>query len=291
MAVNKEKTKVMVFRKGGPLSKHEKWLYDGIELEVVNRYCYLGYVFSTCLSSKQGTNHLVSKGKNALFFLCRAFQKCREMSRDVYFQVFDTKVKPILLYASEIWGLHILEHIERVHLLACKRYLGVPVCTPNRMVYGELGRYPLFVDAYVRCLKYWFRLLQMDPSRLPNQAYRMLLNVDANENDCWATNVRDILCKTGFHFVWLQQGVGNVNAFILMFKQRIVDMFCQEWSAALGNSNRYDTYTSFKRLFEVEKYLSYLDIHCFRVMLTQLRLGVFPINNNLHRYSDNPEKK
>ena len=42
MEVNRDKTKVMVFRKGGSLSKHEKLYYDGIEMEVVNKYNYLG---------------------------------------------------------------------------------------------------------------------------------------------------------------------------------------------------------------------------------------------------------
>ena len=52
MEVNKDKTKVMVFRKGGHLSKHEKWYYDGAEMELVNKYSYLGFVFTTTLSVK-----------------------------------------------------------------------------------------------------------------------------------------------------------------------------------------------------------------------------------------------
>ena len=59
----KDKTKVMVFRKGGHLSKHEKWYYDGAEMVVVNKYAYLGFVFTTTLSVEQGTDHLVAKGK------------------------------------------------------------------------------------------------------------------------------------------------------------------------------------------------------------------------------------
>ncbi|WP_419593838.1 reverse transcriptase domain-containing protein, partial [Thiolapillus sp.] len=65
MEVNKDKTKVMVFRKGGHLSKHEKWYYDGAEMEVVNKYSYLGFVFTTTLSVKQGTDHLVAKSKKS----------------------------------------------------------------------------------------------------------------------------------------------------------------------------------------------------------------------------------
>ena len=54
--VNRDKTKVVVFGKGGYLSKHEKWYYDGIEMEVVNKYHYLGFAFTTTISVKQGTD-------------------------------------------------------------------------------------------------------------------------------------------------------------------------------------------------------------------------------------------
>ena len=109
--------------------------------------------------------------------------------------------------------------------MACKRYVGVPSRTPNKMVCGELGRYPLFIASCVRCIKYWFRILFMEQSRLPNQAYRMLVNLDENRKQCWATEVRVLLCKTGFYFVWLQQGVGDVKSFLYVFKQRLLDMF------------------------------------------------------------------
>ena len=50
-------------------------------------------------------------------------------------------------------------------------------------------------------------------------------------------------------------------------------------------------YRSFKDVFGKEKYLFSIDIYCFRVALTQVRLGVLPLNNNLHRYSENPVER
>ena len=50
MVVNVIKTKVMVFRKCGILSKTEKWFYDGKLLEIVNGFQYVGLMFSTTLS-------------------------------------------------------------------------------------------------------------------------------------------------------------------------------------------------------------------------------------------------
>ena len=288
MEVNREKTKIMVFRKGGYLGEHEKWYYDGCLLEVVNEYCYLGFRFTTMLSLKLGTKHLVEKGRKAAFYLCRTYHRLKEMTKSTFFKIFDSKVQSVLLYSAEIWGLCRLDNIERVQLMVCKRFLGVPTKTPNKMIYGELGRYPLFVNSYVRCLKYWFRLLEMDQNRHPKQAYMMLFKLDENGKRCWVTEVREVLSRCGFYFVWLQQGVGNVSSFIQAFKLRLIDIFKQEWFGTIQEKDRYEIYRSCKSVFGEEKYLSALDIYCFRAALAQFRLGVLPINNNIHRYNENP---
>ena len=68
---------------------HEKLYYDGIEMEVVNKYRYLGFAFTTTLGVKQGIDHLVAKGKKAVFSLCTSFQICREMTKETFFKIFD----------------------------------------------------------------------------------------------------------------------------------------------------------------------------------------------------------
>ena len=83
----------------------------------------------------------------------------------------------------------------------------------------------------------------------------------------------------------LQQGVGDEKIFLCELKQRLTDNFIQEWNATIRDKDRYFPYRNVKSIFEPEQYLSALEIYCFRVGLCQLRLGVLPINNNLHRYS------
>ena len=56
LSINTEKSKVMVFRKGGFLGKNEKWFLEGNEVEVVTSYTYLGYTFTTKLSACQGVS-------------------------------------------------------------------------------------------------------------------------------------------------------------------------------------------------------------------------------------------
>ena len=46
LTVNTDKTKVLVFRKGGQLSHDDHWFYGDSLLENVNTFSYLGIVFS-----------------------------------------------------------------------------------------------------------------------------------------------------------------------------------------------------------------------------------------------------
>ena len=129
----------------------------------------LDFIFTTKLSYREGTSAFVAKGKKAVFQLCKALTRLKDMTRQTFFKIFDIKIQPILMYASEIWGTVRLDGIEKVHMMACKRFLGVTLRTPNKIVYGELGRYPLFVNSTLRCLKYWLRVLKIDDIRIPKQ--------------------------------------------------------------------------------------------------------------------------
>ena len=49
--VNIDKTKIVVFRKGGILNRNEKWTYSGKEIEIVNSFNYLGIVLTSGVRS------------------------------------------------------------------------------------------------------------------------------------------------------------------------------------------------------------------------------------------------
>ena len=63
--VNTDKTKVMVFGKGGFWGKHEKWHLDGMGIEVANEYTYFGYTFTIKMSVTKVVDVLAAKGKRA----------------------------------------------------------------------------------------------------------------------------------------------------------------------------------------------------------------------------------
>jgi hypothetical protein len=56
-------------------------------------------------------------------------------------------VKPILFYGSEIWGYcKNIDCLEKIQLQFCKLLLKLKSSTPNYMIYGELGRFPIEID-------------------------------------------------------------------------------------------------------------------------------------------------
>ena len=55
----------------------------------------------------------------------------------------------------------------------------------------------------------------------------------------WVSNVRMQLFQYGFGFVWMNQGVGKVNEFIRVFREKVVDSRWQNWEDRVQTSDRF----------------------------------------------------
>ena len=282
LTVNLDKTKVMVFRKGGHLSKHEKWYYNGQQIENVNSYKYLGYTLTTKLSEDIALREFVGRAKAKVVQIMKSLWSLGSMQLEVFFKLFDAQVRPSLLYAAEVWGVRRFDCMESAHLFACKKFLGVSIKTPNLMVYGETGRFPLYIYSTLCAIRYWFKLQRMDISRIPKQAYEMQKKkmFDANQESNWALQVKDCFDKFGFSHVWLDGGVAHEKVFLSELRQRMIDCYKQQWSAKLRDSDRFKFYRSFKSLLEPEQYLTNINISKFRSALVRLRLGINELEVN-----------
>jgi len=53
----------------------------------------------------------------------------------------------------------------------------------------------------------------------------------------WAKSVRHLFKSIGFNTVWINQGVGNLNCFICILKERLNDNFILNWNAVLIKSS------------------------------------------------------
>ena len=279
LTVNLDKTKVMVFRKGGYLGSREKWFLGREKLEVVNNYKYLGYTLTTKLSIDIPLREYAGKAKGKVLNIFKTLFRLGQIDIDIFFKLFDAQVKPMLLYAAEIWGTSHFDTIEKVHTFACKKLLGVSTRTPNTLIYGEVGRYPLYIDSIIRALNYWYKLLQLEDNRLPKLAY-IREKQEMTKTQGWATNLKRCLEQNGYADRWIYENTNNMNSFIKRFKQRLIDCFKQNWHDKLMNSDRFASYRIFKNTHQREDYLKYIQIAKFRKTLSRLRLGIVELHVN-----------
>lgn len=125
LTVNLSKTKVLVFKNGGFNRQTEKWTYKGDQIQVVADYCYLGVIFGSTLNWGKCIKNPSSKAKKAMAVIKRLHHILGSIPVNTLFHIFDTKIKLILLYGSEVWGFKEYEEIEKVQVNFCKTILGV----------------------------------------------------------------------------------------------------------------------------------------------------------------------
>lgn len=286
LSVNMDKTKILVFRRGGRIKKNEVWFYKGVKIDIVPHYKYVGVLVSSFLSWSLATKTLSLQGTKALNILNCYGKKCNGLPVKCAFELFDRMILPILLYGSEIWGYGYYKAIESVQIKFCKQILGLPRKTSNEAVLGECGRYPLMLHYNYRCIKYWLKILNMSTSRYPRACYEMLYSLDECGRTTWATSIKEILNTYGFGIVWLQQGVGDCELFLTQFKNSLQESLRQNWATSINNSSKLSVYCTYKSILEAESYLTVLNVPKYRSALARFRCSGHTLAIESGRYDN-----
>ena len=128
-------------------------------LEIVDKYKYLGLC---CSNNKnifpKNHSYLAEQARKAIFTIRNYSHNLGHLTPKLSLKVF--QIEPILMYGSEVLfiGEEILD-FETVHLSFLKNMLGVKQQTTSVTIYGDTGRYPLFLKQQILALKYWIRLI------------------------------------------------------------------------------------------------------------------------------------
>lgn len=272
LVVNTDKTKIMIFRKGGRLNVDTMFYYNNCPVEVVNKFTYLGIVFTTGGSFSEAQNTLSGQAQKAIFKMNKYLYKFTNISVQHRLELFDKLVLPILNYSSEVCGFIHGNAIERTHLSFCKQLLGVKKSTQNDFIYGELGRLSLQSLRFYNIVKYWTKIVCTNENKYVAKVYLMLKNdLDQFPNKKnWCSLVRDLLCNLGLNDAWFYQNVGNANVFLSLVKQRIKDQFIQNWTGRLNDSSRALFYRCIAQ-FQLQPYLKCIGVRKFCTSMTKLR--------------------
>jgi len=253
--ININKTKIVVFSRG-KIRNLPLITFGDTPLEVVFEYVYLGITFNYNGTFIKAIGKLYKSASKAMFSVIKKSRRLH-LDFDTQLHLFDSMVVPIMLYGSEVWGYSDLKLLGKLQIKFCKIILNVKKSTPNNMVLGELGTFPLELAVHTRMVTFWCKLIQGYPFKISFNLYSLLCKLD--NVSPWIKHLQTILNNCGLTWIWSSQAL-DINSDWLKekIKQNYRDQFIQNWNSTISNSSKCNIYRLFKTEFRFEPYLNQL---------------------------------
>ena len=241
-------------------------------------------------------NDLANKGKRALYSIYK-LSTVNYVSITTMLQVFETTIKPILLYGSEIWGHQSKNDnkIERVQTMFGKHILGVHRKSINAAILGELGLRKLKTDMQINALKFYDYLEQNK-----NDLIKDSLIENRSNNTPWYRNIRTLIDELHFdlNILFNKNPCKDVITYkkLTQKNNRMIKKYCkkpltrihdEEWKNKISQMSKMKFYTQFKHRPTVSKYLSLVHSRPHRQALTRLLISAHKLKIETSRYSQN----
>ena len=296
LELNTSKSKIIIFNKSGRKLKQYKFFFNKQDLEIVTEYRYLGTVIKA--SGIIDIKNLSHKGMKALFAMKQKLSS-REINVEIGMKLFESMIRPIITYGSEIWGpSHIKfnkvsedNDLESCYDKNCYdslairhfKYLShVHKNSTNLAVRGELGAYPIDIYIMVHLIKYWLHLLQSDKKSL---AFKCMNEQLQKEDSHWILSIKKILYMCGFQHVWINKSTFSIEKLAFALKRKLESKYKTWWKSKIDESNKLEFYKTIKHDFSLERYLLLpLDSKVKR-RFTQLRISAHRLCIEIARYS------
>ena len=271
LTVNTSKTKIVVFSKS-KANNLPAFLFGHDIIEVVDSYVYLGTVFNYNGSFSKAIDKQLQQGKKAFYALLQKIKKLH-LPVDISIELFNQLVIPVLTYGCEVWGFSDINCLEVLHRKFIKIILGVSKYTPNSMVYGEVGVYPLTHIVAMRMINFYMRIVNGKDTKLSKVMYRVLRRQSEIHGTFfkWIEFLKHNIGNIGMLDIWFYSGNGFTNRYIKeAIKLRFKDIYIQEWQASKTNHPYCSFYKVIKSEFTQEDYLLKLS-YKHRVALCKFR--------------------
>ena len=150
--------------------------YKNQVLDIDENFVYLGIMFSYDGRFLKNNQRLVEQAGKAIFSILKKSRKLH-LPIALQLQLFDSMVAPILLYGSEITGFEKSDGLERLCTQFYKIILNLKKTTPNIILYGDLGRYPLDIFVKARMIGFWQRIINGKLDKIAFKLYKILLSM------------------------------------------------------------------------------------------------------------------
>jgi hypothetical protein len=172
LLVNLEKTKCVVFRLKRNRKSSVPVLFWGEEqIEVVDKYTYLGVKFYYNLNYKETYNDILKKSRVAEKNVFDIYRKAKLKTFTSRYRLFESLVRSVLFYCSSIWGLKQIDCFIIFQNKFLRRLFSLPNKTPSWFLRLETNATCIEVT-YIRILlRFWSRIICSHQDSLVKDCY------------------------------------------------------------------------------------------------------------------------
>ena len=282
----KSKTRVVIFSKGRVRTEYN-FKMGNINIDTDTDYCYLGVVFNFNGNFTKAIKERIRLGRKALFSL-NAKAGRLQLPPDIHIDLFQKMILPICIYGCEVWGYANLQQLEIFYRKFLKRVLWVNKSTPNCIVYGETGTFPIENLIYNRMIAFWIRISEGKTSKLSTSFFKLIYKLHLNNtyHSPWLMKIKSILCNSGNPSFWLNQELFPSKIFMKnIVSKQLEDQYIQSWNLEVNQNRKCINYRIFKEKHGFEKYLLQLDF-LDKTALCNLRSGNHKLPISKQRYTN-----
>lgn len=242
LTINISKTKIMVFRRGGPLpAAYHNFSLNDKPVEIVPNFTYLGVKFAPTAGGLAASTTNVLKAKVASASVIRTCSKIGADSWSGILRMYHSVVVPTLTYTAAIWSLRHLDLMETAQANFVKSLFYLPRSAPGYIIRLETGLVKIRCLILIQALKWISKMLTMENSRLPLICLRRQISLSTT--GALSAASRSKVSR----YNWIQQiknGLGDLNCEDLWenltsdwWNQRIPEIQIQ-----LREQSRWDDY-------------------------------------------------
>ena len=309
LSINVKKSKILIINH--KKTKIYKFEINNSNLEIVKSYCYLGIEISDNGNFSTAIEKLAQKASKAYFSVRRDFNFTNNTNPKVMIKLFDSLVKPILLYGSEIWAVfgwrkHTLQSIESfmlkqkhkfedLHTKICRNALGVHRKATEIMVKAELGRYPLMLNILINVYNYWQHILESDQASLIHKIsihnikqehlgqtnyFSRILNLFG------VLNLKNLILKKCNQTDKTENMKILKNNFQTLYQKYFHDTMDTKTNRT--SSGRFEIYSKVKHHYRYEEYLHLIKDNKLRRNITNIRISTHKLPIELLRKTNTP---
>ena len=256
LSVNTTKTKIVIFS-NHKVQDYPAFIFGHDLIEVVDDYTYLGTVFNYNGCFKKAIEKQLNQGKRAYYGLLSKLRKLH-LPVDLSIELFNQLVVPVLTYGCEVWGFCDFNQMEILQRKFIKTVLGLNKCTPNAMVYGESGMYPLSCIVNMRMINFYMRLVNGKQTKLSCILYKVIRKQEEYLDSTykWLDHIKHSLANIGMYNVWQFNGNGLSNGYVKNIVQSRTKILYQQYWLEMKSTHAYCSfYDLIKREMKMEKYL------------------------------------